>query len=491
MVGVLPDATWDESIKDHLANYYAGIFLRRSNLRSVDRARRAIHELRRALGRGLPPLIGIDEEGGFVTNIGHLTTPAPTAAALGAADDADLTQDVYHGIGDKLRAIGVNVVFAPVLDVNSEPANPVIGTRAFGSTPETVITHGLAALRGLQVSGITPCVKHFPGNGATKLDSHVARPEVKADIGTLKTRDLAPFIEAFKQEKPPAMVMTAHVAYPALDKQTPATLSKAILQDLLRKELGFQGVVISDAMEMKAIADRMAPGKAAVQALDAGVDMLLYPLDPAMAATAYAAVLDAVRSKKLNEERIRGSAERVHSLRRALRAQEWLRNDAAEDLLEYEHEQTFFSASQRAITLDGNAGVLADIMAAPGRKLVVLPRELDEHHRIMIEVVKEQLEPVGFTVVDVSPRVGAEELAQVEAQAAEASAIVFATVSRGPMNEESRKFVTALSRRDVMKVGVALLDPGDTDQMMGANCRIKTYGFAVPQLWALCQVLVG
>ena len=124
-------------------------------------------------------------------------------------------------------------------------------------------------------------------------------------------------------------------------------------------------------------------------------------------------------------------------------------------------------------------------------KLVVLPRELDENHRIMIEVVKEQLEPLGFTVVDVSPRVGAEELARVEAQAAEASAIVFATVSRGPMNEESRKFVAALTRRDVMKVGVALLDPGDTDQMMGANCRIKTYGFAVPQLWALCQVLVG
>ena len=156
MVGVLPDATWDESIKDHLANTYAGIFLRRSNLRSIDRARRAIHELRRALGRGLPPLIGIDEEGGFVTNIGHLTTPAPTAAALGAADDADLTQDVYHGIGDKLRAIGVNVVFAPVLDVNSEPANPVIGTRAFGSTPEAVVTHGLAALRDFMPRGSPP-----------------------------------------------------------------------------------------------------------------------------------------------------------------------------------------------------------------------------------------------------------------------------------------------------------------------------------------------
>ncbi len=481
-----------ETLQAHETNHYGGLFLRRENLNSVDRTRRFTHRFRRPTRRIPIPVVAVDEEGGLVSDLMHLTTPAPSAAALGMVDDEEVTRDVYQGIGEKARALGFNTVFAPVLDVNVEAANPVIGTRAFGAVPSLVLKHAMAAIDGLHRAKITACVKHFPGHGATSLDSHLTLPEVKADLATLRERELLPYIEAFRRSDPPEMLMTAHVAYPALDRSgTAATLSRAILQDLLRKDLGFQGVVITDAMEMKGIAERTSPEKAAVAAIEAGADLLLYALDGAMAAAAYKGVLDAVRAGKITEERIGRSVDRVHALRRKFRARTWVKMDEADEILDVDHEQAFFEAAQKGLVLEGNAGVLAEIPAARGPKLVILPHDLDEGRRIPLEVVREQLEPAGFTVLGVSPRPSAEEIGMAEGRAAEASVVVVGTASRGAMAEENRKLVEALTRRDVIKVGVALLDPRDAEHMMSANCRIKTFGFTTPQLWAMCQELLA
>jgi beta-N-acetylhexosaminidase len=492
VVLVEPHGKIRDSLQSHEANHYGGIFLRRDNLQSVDRTRRFTHRFRRPTRRIPIPVVAVDEEGGLVSDLSHLTTPAPSAAALGMVDDEEVTRDVYQGIGEKARALGFNTVFAPVLDVNVEAANPVIGTRAFGAVPSLVVKHAMAALDGLHRAKVTACVKHFPGHGATSLDSHLTLPEVRPDAATLRERELAPYVEAFGRSDPPEMLMTAHVAYPALDRSgAPATLSRAVLQDLLRKDLGFQGVVITDAMEMKGITERLSPGKAAVTALDAGADLLLYAMDPAMAAAAYKGVLDAVRGGKLSEERIGQSVDRVHALRRKFRGRTWVKMDEAEEILELDHEQVFFEAARKGLVLEGNAGVLAEIPAAPGPKLVVLPHDMDEWRRVPLEVVREQLEPAGFTVLGVSPRPTAEEIGMVEGRAAEASVVVVGTASRGAMTEENRKLIEALTRRDVIKVGVALLDPRDAEQMMSANCRIKTFGFTTPQLWAMSQELLG
>ncbi len=493
VVGVDSELKVREALEAHEANHYAGIFLRKANLRSVDRARRFTHRFRRPGRKPLPLLVCTDEEGGMVSTLAHLTTPAPSAAALGVADDEEVTRDVYHGLGEKARALGVNTVFAPVLDVNSEPVNPVIGTRSFGPVPALVEKHGLAALDGLADAGVAACVKHFPGHGSTRLDSHLTLPVVKADKDLLRERDLAPFAAAFAREKKqPDLVMTAHVAYPALDRSgAPATLSRPILTDLLRTGMGFQGAVITDAMEMKAIADGHDPVKAALAALEAGADLLLYALDPALGAAAYRGVLEAARSGRLSRDRILQSVARVHALRRKFRGRMWMKDEEADEALDLDHEQAFFESAQRGLVLEGNAGVLAQIPDAPGAKLAVLPHNVDEHRRIPLEVVREQLEPAGFTILEMSPRPTLEEIGMAEGRASEASVVVVGTASRGPMAEENKRLVEALTRRDVIKVGVALLDPGDADQMMSANCRIKTHGYTTPHLWAMCQELLG
>jgi beta-N-acetylhexosaminidase len=481
-----------DAIRIHRDHQFGGVFLSRGNLKTVEQVRRLTFRFRRHSPDVPPPLVCIDEEGGLVSTMGHITSTAPSAAALGAIDDVDVTRDVYQGIAEKLQALGVNTVFAPVLDVNSEPKNPVIGTRSFGTNPELVMRHGLAAMEGLHTGGMLVCVKHFPGHGDTRLDSHKALPVVTAKRDVLEERDFVPFREAFDAEPPPDMVMSAHVAYPAIDKSgTPATLSDAVLRDLLRRDLGYQGLVITDAMEMAGVAEKVGPEKAAVEAILAGADLLLYGLDPAMARAAHQAVVKAVESGRISEGRLAYSVDRVARVRESLRGRPWLTDEEAEVILEVDHEPAFFQSALSSLVLEGNAGILGGIGSTGERRLVIVPRALDPYRPLPLGMLREQLEPAGFRVLDVGAIPTAQEMAEAEAMSAEADVVVVATASRGPMAEENQRMVAAVTRRDIPKVGVALLDPGDADHMMTTNCRIKTFGFATPQLWALAQKLLG
>lgn len=487
-----PEGRLQDAMRGHRENHYGGVFLGRDNLRSVDQVRRLTHRFR-AHTREIPPLlVATDEEGGMVSSSGHITAPAPSAACLGVINDPEVTQDVYLGLGEKLRALGFNAVFAPVLDVNVESANPVIGTRSFGTDPELVARHAAAALAGLADAGIASSVKHFPGHGATRLDSHLTLPVVRDDGETLRRRELMPFRRILDGDSPPDMVMTAHVAYPALEKGgVPATLSTAILRDLLRRELGYAGLVVTDSMEMQGITERFGPERAAVEAIEAGADLILYAADPEMAAAAYRGLVKAVKAGKVSEERIDISLDRVLRLRRGFKGQKWYTEDELPEVMDYRHDPAFFQAASAGLTLEGNAGVLKEIAAAAGPKVAVFPRELDPPRPLPLAVVREQLEPAGFTVIEVSAAPTSEEIAAAERAAAEAGVVVVATASRGEMTAERKALVQALTRRDVIKVGVALLDPGDAEAMMTANCRIKTWGFNAVHLWALCQRLLG
>lgn len=481
-----------DSVREHKEQHYGGVFLRKDHMSDPERARRLTFRFRRHSREVPPPFVSIDEEGGLVTNTAHLTTPAPSPAALGAGDDEDTTRDVYLGIGEKLRALGFNTVYAPDLDVNVESLNPVIGTRAFGANAESVARHGLAAVEGLREAGMVSCLKHFPGHGATSLDSHLTLPRVDADRETLDDRELEPFRRVIAQDTPPELVMTAHVAYPAWDKgDVPATVSSSILQTVLRRDLGYQGIIITDSMEMKGMTEKYGPEKAAVEAFLAGADVLLYAMDSKMGEAARDAVLKAVESGKISEDRFQQSLDRVLRLRDRFRALPWLSDTEAREILDYRHEQPFFESAEKGILLEGNAGVLSDIPDAPGSRVIVLPRELDEWRSVSLDVVREQLEPAGFTVLEVGAKPSPEEISRVEGQASTASVVVVGTASRGQMSEENQRLVAALTRRDVIKVGVALLDPADADHMMTTNCRMKTFGFAKPQLWAMCQKLLG
>ena len=263
--------------------------------------------------RELPPLVAIDQEGGRVARLQKGVEPMPPMMALGAVDDVDLAGRAGEQTAFDLRRAGCTLDFSPVLDLAVEPGNVAIGTRSLGSDPQLVGRLGHAFARGMLRGGMLPCYKHFPGHGATAVDSHVALPVVDRDLEALRARDLVPF--ELVAAGAPAM-MSAHVLVRALDAERPATLSPAALTDLLRGALGFRGAIFTDCMEMQAIAAR-GTVEAAVSALAAGADALVFSHDLALALDAADAVAAAVRSGRVARERLEEASERVRRLRAA------------------------------------------------------------------------------------------------------------------------------------------------------------------------------
>jgi beta-N-acetylhexosaminidase len=254
-----------------------GVILFSRNVEGPRQVRDLCREIRAAAGRGRPaPLIAIDQEGGRVMRLtapGFTRFPPARCYSLFCCRASRVAEAVGEAIGAELRAVGIDINFAPVLDVDSNPDNPVIGDRGLSTDAHTTAELGVAFLRGILSRGVLPVGKHFPGHGNTATDSHVELPVVRSSRDTLRKRDLHPFRRAIRAGIP--ALMTAHVLYPALDREFPATLSKKILRGLLRKQLRFRGAVFSDALEMKAITGRFGIGDAAVRAVSAGCDVVL------------------------------------------------------------------------------------------------------------------------------------------------------------------------------------------------------------------------
>src|SRR5581483_2170455 len=265
-------ATTEETQLDALRGF-GGVVLFARNAGAPEELRALVAALR-ALGTP-PPLIAIDQEGGRVARLGSdFVPPLPSAMALGAAGDPALTERVAASAGAALAGLGISVDFAPVADLALRPRNAAVGTRAFGDDPARVAAHAAAFARGLESSGVAASLKHFPGHGATDDDSHVTLPRVTATAETLRARDLVPFARAIAA-RDASLVMVAHVVAEAFDARRPATLSPAIVTGLLREELGFEGVVVTDCLEMDAIARGVGTVRGAVEALAAGADLLL------------------------------------------------------------------------------------------------------------------------------------------------------------------------------------------------------------------------
>jgi len=311
----IPGPTLDDATRARLEELHpGGVVLFRRNVGSpavIAALTEALHSL------SSQPLVAIDHEGGRVLRLSAPFTQFPPAAAVGRCRDVDCAYRVGRAMAAELASVGIDLSFAPVLDVHSNPANPVIGDRAFGSDPELVSALGIAMMRGLRDGGLIPCGKHFPGHGDTETDSHLELPVVRRSRQELERTELVPFRAAIAAGVP--MLMTAHVLYPALDTEHPATLSHAIVTALLREQLGFAGVVASDDMEMRAIGDHHDIGDAAVASLRAGVDVLLVCQDLGKATRVHAAIADALRRGELDAKMIGGAARRV----------QWLKNERA------------------------------------------------------------------------------------------------------------------------------------------------------------------
>jgi beta-N-acetylhexosaminidase len=265
------------------------------------------------------PVIAIDEEGGDVTRVAYASgSPYPGNAALGAVDDVPLTRSVYAAIGADLVRLGINTDLAPCADVLDLGGSAVVGTRSFGSDPSLVARHVAAAVSGLQSSGVAACAKHFPGHGSTGDDSHLSLATVLGSLAEIRARDLPPFVAAIAAGS--IAVMPGHLRVPELTGSLPATLSPAAVTGLLRGELGFTGVVICDALEMKAASAAFGIPEAAVLAVIAGVDLLCLgrDTDEAMYHAVRSALADAVASGRLPGGRLEEASSRVASLRARL-----------------------------------------------------------------------------------------------------------------------------------------------------------------------------
>ncbi|MGN7457858.1 beta-N-acetylhexosaminidase [Paenibacillus pasadenensis] len=292
-----------------------GFILFRRNMETISSTVSLLNELKK-LNRqagGQPLFLGVDEEGGRVTRFPASMTRLPASGAVGQSGDVDYARAVGKQLAERVKAFGFNVNFAPVLDVNSNPDNPVIGDRSFGGSPELVAKLGIAELKAHQEAGILGVVKHFPGHGDTAVDSHKQLPVLTHDLSRLTKIELAPFEAAI--EKGTDAVMVAHILLPKLDPDWPASLSSSIIGGLLRGKLGFDGLVVSDDMTMGAITDNYDLGDAAVRFVAAGGDLVLVCHDPQQAQLVFAALQKAVQNGTVSTRRLNDSIYRILALK--------------------------------------------------------------------------------------------------------------------------------------------------------------------------------
>ncbi|MCB9682028.1 MAG: beta-N-acetylhexosaminidase [Alphaproteobacteria bacterium] len=289
----------------------AGFILFRRNVEEPAQVRELVRELKSLVDPHHPALVSIDQEGGRVQRVRAPATEWPPMRTVGRAGDH--TAAVATALATELAAMGIDLDYAPVADVDSNPDNPVIGDRAFSHDPAEVARHVTTFVQAMQARGVIACAKHFPGHGDTRLDSHTHLPVVEEEIPRLRTRELVPFEAAVRAGV--GAVMTAHVVFPAWDEDLPATLSPRILPTELRGRLGFGGVVFSDDLEMKAVADRWDVPTIVRLATQATVDVLLCCASPELQIAAYTALVQQQEDEPALHRATEDAVKRVHALR--------------------------------------------------------------------------------------------------------------------------------------------------------------------------------
>lgn len=468
------------------------------NIRSPQQVAKLTSDLQtQAAGtsRGLGLLIGVDQEGGPVARLRQGVTLFPSQMAQAATGRADLVRLAATITGQELTALGINVDFAPVADVNINPANPVIGIRSFGSAPALVARLTAAATAGYGAAGIICTPKHFPGHGDTNVDSHVGLPVVTHDAATRSKVDFPPFRAAFAAKAP--AVMTAHVLIPGLTaNDLPATLSPRILRGILRGRLGFDGVIFSDSLGMGAVASRYGTAEAAVMALAAGADVLLVGADagrsPAERLEAMDRVIEAVRQGRLPQARLDAAVTRVLKLKERFGILEASRLAKPVANLDRRVGTAAHQEVARRIALRSLTALSLDkhLLPLPARAdtLVVRPKSGREPLDVAVEAAIAAWPGVTsvFTPADPDPAA----IQAVVAKAATARRVVFLSTDAKRRTGQLR-LAEALAKAapDRLVVVVAAESPYDLPALPKTPVRLAMYGETPVGLDALRQGL--
>ncbi|HEX8997314.1 MAG TPA: beta-N-acetylhexosaminidase [Ktedonobacterales bacterium] len=481
--------------------HIGGVILFSRNIREPRQVMSLIASLQglaKDAGHPAPLLIAVDQENGVVRRFGQGVTVFPGAMAIAATGSVELAYQVTLATGRELRALGVNMNLAPVLDVNNNPANPVIGVRSFGEDPREVARFGVAAIRGYRDAGVISCAKHFPGHGDTIADSHLSLPVIPHTLERLDAVELAPFKAAIESDVD--SVMMGHPAFPQLMGSTlePATISPRIVRELLRTRMGYEGVVTTDDMEMRAITNTVGTARGVALALRAGCDVALVSHHYDEQARSLDAVRAAVASGELPEERVRQSAERVLRLK-ALRTSwgdlrdgnppAWVGGE--------EHQRLAERCYERAVTLVRDDRGLLPLSLSPQRRALVLYPAREsltgvEDNRFPEDFLAASIRRrhANTDAIAISLRPEAEEREQVAQQAAAGDVVIVAAVNANLFTEQAA-LVRRLLQEGREVIGIAVRNPYDLLVVPELPIYLATYEYTPGALEAAAKALFG
>ncbi len=486
-----------EEIRHAIAGGRIGgiVLFRHKNVGSLDQLRALTESLQAiAQAAGQPPLIiAADQEGGQLMAIGD-GTPFPGNLALGATRSEELSRKAGVALGQEVAALGINVNFAPVCDVNINPDNPVVGTRSFGEDPALVARLAAAMIKGLHEAGVAATAKHFPGHGDAASDSHHGVPVLTCREDRLAQVELPPFVAAIRAGV--RLIMTAHIAVPALNggDPQPSTLSKPVLRGLLRARLGFRGLVVTDAMDMKALEQGPALAIEALTALDAGVDLLLFNLSDPEREVAYITALQAARRGLLPPAAVFESAERI------LDVKDWLKEGRQPSLSVIrccEHLDLADEIAEKSITLVRDEANRLPIDLPPSSKVaVVIPRPKDltpaDTSSYLVPSIADSIRCFHPAVDEilVSLELPESELRAAVAHVRDYDLVIVGTINAGDHPGQAA-LVDLLLKHRVPLIAVALRMPYDLRSYPSAPTYLCTYSILPPSLQALGKVLCG
>lgn len=497
IVAGFPSKVYDEHL-DKLINYHIGnIILFAANVGSKEELARLNSKIQeKVLEKSkIPAFITIDQEGGMVTRIFEGATFLPGNMALSAAGDSAAAFKAGQISGEELRALGINFNLAPVLDVNNNPNNPVIGVRSYSDDPKVVAEFGVKMAKGLQSKGVVATAKHFPGHGDTDVDSHLDLPAVTHSMERLEEVELYPFKKAI--EGGIDAIMSAHVLFPAIEEEKlPGTLSYKVLTGLLRKRLGFKGLIMTDCMEMNAIKEYYGTAKAAVMAIKAGADLICISHTLEAQLESFENIKNAVLSGEITESRIDESVERIL----AIKAKYNLYEAAFPDMDEIknlvgsrEHLEFAEKLSEKSITLAWDKENLIPVktknILSISTKPVILTGADDsiKSKAVLSEALREALGGEALTM-SLSPE--DEEIIRLVEKAKDKDLIILGTYNAA-LNKGQIKLVEEISKINKNVIAIALRIPYDISRLNHVPCALCSYEYTPISLRSIIKVLSG
>ncbi len=480
-----PGTTMDEAFTEAVRTHkIANVILFARNIESKEQVKRLCEDIQALVRKecGTDALIGIDQEGGMVTRLSEDCTNVPSAMALSAIGESSAAYEAGVITASELNALGIGCDFAPVLDVNSNKVNPVIGVRSFGDTKQKVIEYGLAMAEGLQGKGIMAVGKHFPGHGDTHLDSHLALPKVISDREELEEH-ISPFRAAINGGL--QGIMSSHILFPALEKEDiPATMSRCILTDFLKGELGFKGLIFTDCMEMQAIGRYYGTVDASLSALQAGADMVCISHHVELACKAIDLVHEAVSDGRLSEEEFSASTQKILLAKSMLAEQEKIDFSVVGCA---DHKRRNQALVEKSLCLVNERGFLLG-----DKPLFVAPRLFNAtyvsnlHDTLSFAPEMEKRLGGGSMVVSDDPQ--AKEIESVATKAPFYTSVVVGTCN-GHLFTGQLALVEKLAKLGLPVCAVALRNPYDLSSLPQSVQSYATFAYRREALDALAKVL--